>query len=335
MKKKFLTAVLFMGLVVGLTGCNKFSEEVLKDENSAGWVIHGQVKLADGTENGWNGKDSALYVKSKMTATSVKDVSTIDKGVAKALSKKNVKYLYKYEGVHLGENDAGWRARYHIGDDFYNVNGSYVFKVAKCSYDAEDDVWAEDQWIHDPKTAHTEALTSNIFMPTWQQTLDEWGFAWNSNLVVTGGAGTYTIVVAQYDVVQSATVPGYGLAAIKTAEGTAVDEAVKEETFSPAAHTYGVIGSFEGSGWGSDVALAGTGPYTATVTLAENDEFKIRADGEWTLSWGWSNVDYDTMPADAFEDAGGNIKCLVAGSYTVTVSFSRLGVAKIALALAA
>ena len=338
MNKKILTGLLFVGLVAGLAGCSdNFSDTVLKDNDSAGWVLHGQVLLADDTPNGWNGKESSLYVKSKLEATSIKAVSEINVDVARKLNGKNVKYLYKYEGAKLGVSDAGWRARYHVGDKFYNCNGSYVFKAAKCSYDAEDDVWAESQWIHDPKTAHAEALTDNIFMPTWQQTLDEYGFSWASNLVVTGGAaGTYTIIVAQYDVVQSATVPGYGIAAIKTADGTAVDQIAEEETFDASAHTYGVIGGFAGSGWATDVALTGTGPYTASVTLAENDEFKIRADGEWTLNWGWSNVDYDAMPEGAFAEAdGGNIKCAIAGTYTVTVSFSRLGVAKISLAKAA
>ena len=332
MNKKILTCVLFLGLVAGLTGCKKetFSDKILKDEDNAAWVLHGQFKLADGTDNGWNGKDSALYTKSSMHATSIKAVSEINIDLARALNGKNVKYLYIYEGAQLGVSDAGWTTRYHVGNDFYHTNGSYVFKGAKVSYDAEDDVWAETQWIHDPKTAHAEALTENIFMPTWKEGLDDWGFSWKNNLCIKGGqAGKYTIIIAQYDVVQSATVPGYGIAAIKTEAATGGQEAVKEDTFDPTAHTYGVIGSFAGSGWGTDVAMTGSeyGPYVASVTFAAGDEWKIRLDGAWDVSFGWDNLDLDNVPEGAFEDPeNGNIKATVAGTYQIKLNFSAAGI---------
>ncbi|MBE6206235.1 MAG: hypothetical protein E7133_04095 [Rikenellaceae bacterium] len=54
-------------------------------------------------------------------------------------------------------------------------------------------------------------------------------------------------------------------------------------------HTWGMIGSFEASNnWTTDVAMAIEGDYAVAknVTLANGNEFKFRADGAWTLSYG-------------------------------------------------
>ena len=53
-------------------------------------------------------------------------------------------------------------------------------------------------------------------------------------------------------------------------------------------HTWGLIGSFAGSGWGTDVAMTieGDWAYVKNVSLANGDEFKFRADGSWDLSYG-------------------------------------------------
>lgn len=56
---------------------------------------------------------------------------------------------------------------------------------------------------------------------------------------------------------------------------------------------------------------------TITITLKENDEFKI-ATQAWTCEINFAKlVDVD---ATLFADANGNIKCLVAGTYTITVT---------------
>lgn len=53
-------------------------------------------------------------------------------------------------------------------------------------------------------------------------------------------------------------------------------------------HTWGLIGSFVGSGWSTDVAMTieGDWAYVKNVSLANGDEFKFRADGSWALSYG-------------------------------------------------
>lgn len=334
MNKKFLTSLLFVGLLAGLVGCNKgpeFSDKVLKDEESAGWVLHGQIKLADGTDNGWNGKDKELYDKSMMKAVSIKEVSEIDIELARTLNGKNVKFLYMYEGAQLGVSDAGWTAKFHDATDFYQANGSYVFKAAKVSYDSEDEVYAEELWMPDPKKSHAEALTNNVFIPTWQEKADEWGFSWANDLCVTGGAGKYTIIYAQYDVVQSATVPGFGLAAIKTEAATGGQEYVKLDKFNPAEHTLGLVGSFNGWGAEADVALTlSEGKYVADLTIAGEEQVKVRADSDWANNWGFSAVDTDASCAEAV-DADGNIKLTAAGTYHFAVSFSVAGIPSIVI----
>ena len=53
-------------------------------------------------------------------------------------------------------------------------------------------------------------------------------------------------------------------------------------------HTWGLIGSFAGSDWNADVAMEVVGDWAVAknVTLANGNEFKFRADGAWTLSYG-------------------------------------------------
>lgn len=53
-------------------------------------------------------------------------------------------------------------------------------------------------------------------------------------------------------------------------------------------HTWGLVGSFAGSDWSADVAMEVVGDWAVAknVTLANGNEFKFRADGAWTLSYG-------------------------------------------------
>ena len=76
------------------------------------------------------------------------------------------------------------------------------------------------------------------------------------------------------------------------------------------------------NGWGTGdewkLTVSGTTATIKGVELKLNDEWKV-ADGDWgDFNMGFGNL------ADAakeyFEDNGGNIKCKVAGTYTITVS---------------
>ncbi|MBN9352123.1 MAG: SusE domain-containing protein [Chitinophagaceae bacterium] len=54
-------------------------------------------------------------------------------------------------------------------------------------------------------------------------------------------------------------------------------------------NTWGVIGSFAGSGWGTDVPMtynSGSKRWEATITTVAGDQFKFRANGGWDLNYG-------------------------------------------------
>ena len=56
---------------------------------------------------------------------------------------------------------------------------------------------------------------------------------------------------------------------------------------------------------------------TFTVAIEENVEFKVTVGPEWTIEFNSENAQYS---ADAFADAGGNIKCIAAGTYVFTIT---------------
>ncbi|MBP3433285.1 MAG: hypothetical protein J6K40_06105 [Alistipes sp.] len=74
-------------------------------------------------------------------------------------------------------------------------------------------------------------------------------------------------------------------------------------------HTWGLIGSFEGSGWATDVAMTINGDWAVAenVQLANGNEFKFRADGAWDLSYG-SACDVTVGETYTTYNNGGNMK---------------------------
>ena len=87
-------------------------------------------------------------------------------------------------------------------------------------------------------------------------------------------------------------------------------------------HTWGLIGSFAGSGWNADVAMEVVGDWAVAknVTLANGNEFKFRADGAWTLSYG-SACDVNVGKKYTTYNNGGNMKFVgEAGAYDIYFS---------------
>ncbi|MBO4452721.1 MAG: hypothetical protein J5793_02180 [Clostridia bacterium] len=305
--KKFLAILLTLVFVLSFAACGeKVDETVLADTEHELWVAHGQYLLADGTQNGWGDKSSDLYEASALKAISMKDVKDLSEDLYKALSGKEVKYLYTIDLI-FGTNDANWTTNCLKDGKLYRANGSYALKIAQCTSEVEGEtkVYSVTQWISDPKTAYVEALTDNIFYPVWQEEKDENGFSWADNPVVIGGAGLYTVVIAQYKNASAAGQPGYGVGLIlkEAKEGIAYEEIIP---FVPADHTYGVIGSF--NEWGADVAMTAgeNNTWTAEVELTAGAELKVRADGAWDYSWG---------------DGEGNFTVEADGTYVVTITF--------------
>lgn len=311
----------------------QFSDEVLADAEHD-WVIAGQYLLADGeTVNGWAGSD-----KNKMTAASLKTVAeTAGAEVATALAAKNVKHLYVYQGAQLGVNDADWKAEAVKDGKKVSCNGSFALKAIKTTYDAEDGTYLSEQWIPDPHTAHAESLTpSTYFVPTWTEAPDELGFSWASNPVCIGGAGVYTVVVAEYNNASSATEAQYGIALIKTAEKESEYGAYEEVADLRETTVWSIIGDFT-NGWSEDIDLVAVEgkDYTYAAeftTTAENQAFKVRANKEWAVSFGASSLAADVNKElfgeaiDADGKPNGNILAKVAGTYTLTLTVGFAGV---------
>ena len=127
--KKIIALLLAMAMVLSLAACSNSNssnttttpeqstsatteaEKPLADAGHEAWVAHGQYLLADGTENAWNGKDSALYEKSALKAITLSDVKTISEDLHKTLSAKEVLYLYTIDLI-FGTNDAGWTTNF-------------------------------------------------------------------------------------------------------------------------------------------------------------------------------------------------------------------------------
>ena len=87
-------------------------------------------------------------------------------------------------------------------------------------------------------------------------------------------------------------------------------------------HTWGLIGSFAGSDWGTDVAMEVVGDWAVAknVTLANGNEFKFRADGAWALSYG-SACDVNVGETYATINNGGNMKFIGEdGAYNIYFS---------------
>lgn len=87
-------------------------------------------------------------------------------------------------------------------------------------------------------------------------------------------------------------------------------------------HSWGLIGSFAGSNWSVDVAMVIEGDWAVAknVNLVTGNEFKFRADGAWTLSYG-SACDVNVDKTYTTYNNGGNMKFTgVAGAYNIYFS---------------
>ena len=95
--------------------------------------------------------------------------------------------------------------------------------------------------------------------------------------------------------------------------GKSYTEATKQS--APANTYYSLIGTIAGSNWNKDFDLkySGDGIWTIVQNFAQNNEWKIRKNHDWTNSYNnvWVGWDLKT-------DANGNLKMKEAGDYIVT-----------------
>lgn len=318
--KKLLLTVLVAGAAATLASCGpSYDATVLADTEHLVCVVGANEIKVDGE---WKANEWKINTNNGMTATSVLEVSKISTDVANALNKKQLKNLYMAE-VRFGAYSVGWTTRARIGDKNYVGDGSFTVKTLYGHYDEETKKYIDDQWVSNPKDAYTESLTpSTLFYPTWQEAKDENGFSWADNPVCIGGAGVYTYILAQYKNASSEGNPGYGAALVlkEAYTGEGAQKLEEEVKFVFKDHTYGIIGKFADNDWKSDVAALtkdDDNTFSTTYTFAADDTWKIRADGKWDYSFGYS--DLGDVPTGAFVEDGGNIKVVKASTYKVTL----------------
>ena len=86
------------------------------------------------------------------------------------------------------------------------------------------------------------------------------------------------------------------------------------------SHPWGIVGSMEASGWSTNIEMTedADGNWVKTLDLAANDEFKVRKGADWST---FDDIAV-TFPEGKFEQGsmGGNVKCLTAGSYKLTLN---------------
>lgn len=322
MKKNLLTSLLVLGCTFVMAACgsksnSSSSSSGSEEQPTTAYTVAGVFCSNDGE----NAVDWKYTEQGAMEESSVDAVKELDATVGAALeAREDVLEVYVYEGALIGCTEVGyanWTAKALVDGSVVEFDGGYCVKAIQCDYDEEDGKWLSSQWIPDPHTACVENLSSStLFVPTWTEAADENGFSWSDNTVCIGGAGEYTIVVAVYDVSVDETNPtqyNYGMALIKTES---------KEEYKPEAiteHTFGIIGSM--NSWASDVAQLSKesdGVYSVTYEFAAGDTWKVRADGAWAKSWGYSDISSPETANYAAEE--GNIKISVAGSYKVTLT---------------
>lgn len=101
-----------------------------------------------------------------------------------------------------------------------------------------------------------------------------------------------------------------------------VNASITNNTWSVTPTTWGLIGSFAGSGWSNDVDMTydgGSKSWSGTITIAAGDEFKFRANHDWGLNYGDSGAD------GSLEKDGDNIKNVPAGTHTITLYLGSSG----------
>ena len=168
---------------------------------------------------GFNGLWNIVDETYRMSKITIADVYTISSSLGSTLSSKPYVALYKTD-ITIEHEDVDWTKKALINDELENVNGKYCFKVVKARYDTKDAVYVNEQWIPDPADTgngyNVEALTSNIFVPTYQQEQDAYGFSWaDEPILISGEEGAYTFIFALYPEPQTWGQAGAGIALIK------------------------------------------------------------------------------------------------------------------------
>ena len=150
--------------------------------------------------------------------------------------------------------------------------------------------------------------------------------------IKVGAAGIYDLFVD----------PANLTAKVATPSGLKISSVIGgDEPEDDKPKAWSLIGTIGGSSWDTDIDLSnveGDKWIARSVTITESDEFKIRADHDWALSYGGpeenatSTIDpenpygvYKPTPGVAFDAGDKNIQIGAAGVYDITLNYSAEG----------
>ena len=314
MNKKLLSVVLSATCVIALAACGGSNDAtILADADHATYCIAGPEQTKVGGESiAWDYSEAGV-----MTASSRNDLKEVSLDLYNDLKAVKLSSLYILEDVVIGAEAAGYNKTALLDGDLVQADGALTLKTASINYDAVDDVYSIDEWLVSPEH-YGETLTPDTYWCSpHYETPDENGFAHDSDPVVVSGAGSYTVVLARYvDTKEDGSTLGIGLVLQEAnPEGQQVTPIVPVDVTS-----LGAIGSFAASeGWAVEAALTKNEEdvWEGDVEAVAGNEFKIRANGAWTYSWGFAAV--TVAAAGIITDVGGNIGAVADGTYHISI----------------
>lgn len=314
MNKKLLSVVLSATCVIALAACGGSNDAaILADADHATYCVVGPSQTTIGGESiAWDYSEAGV-----MTASSRNDLKEVSLDLYNDLKAVKLSSLYILEDVVIGAEAAGYNKTALLDGALVQADGALTLKTASINYDAVDDVYSIDEWLVSPEH-YGETLTPDTYWCSpHYETPDENGFSHASDPVVVSGAGSYTVVLARYvDTKEDGSTLGIGLVLQEAnPEGQQVTPIVPVDVTS-----LGAIGSFAASeGWTVEAALTKNEEdvWEGDVEAVAGNEFKIRANGAWTYSWGFAAV--TEAAAGIISDVGGNIGAVADGTYHISI----------------
>lgn len=314
MNKKLLSVVLSATCVIALAACGGSNDAaILADADHATYCVVGPSQTTIGGESiAWDYSEAGV-----MTASSRNDLKEVSLDLYNDLKAVKLSSLYILEDVVIGAEAAGYNKTALLDGDLVQADGALTLKTASINYDAVDDVYSIDEWLVSPEH-YGETLTPDTYWCSpHYETPDENGFSHASDPVVVSGAGSYTVVLARYvDTKEDGSTLGIGLVLQEAnPEGQQVTPIVPVDVTS-----LGAIGSFAASeGWTVEAALTKNEEdvWEGDVEAVAGNEFKIRANGAWTYSWGFAAV--TEAAAGIISDVDGNIGAVADGTYHISI----------------
>jgi hypothetical protein len=316
MNKKLLSVVLSATCVIALAACGGSGvndDTVLADADHATYCVVGPSQTTIGGEPiAWDYSEAGV-----MAASSRNDLKEVSEDLYDDLKSVKLSSLYILKDVVVGAEAAGYNKTAMLDGGLVQADGALTLKTASINYDAVDDVYSIDEWLVSPEH-YGETLTPDTYwVSPHYETPDENGHSHASDPVVVAGAGTYTVVLARYtNIKEDGSKVGIGLVQQSAnAEGQQVTPIVPVDLTS-----LGAIGSFAASeGWTVEAPLTQNEEdvWEGDVEAVAGNQFKIRANGAWTYSWGFAAV--TDVAEGVIADVDGNISAVADGTYHISI----------------